>query len=315
MRKTELEYEVIADGLRFPEGPVIMADGCVIIVEIADKAITKIEKDGSKVVIAKPGGGPNGLALGPDGALYCCNNGGFNYVERQGLLIPTGIPEDYSGGRIERIDLKTGQVDILYTHVETEKGRYPLMGPNDIVFDKQGGFFFTDHGKTYERHTDLGGLYYAKTDGSLIEELAYHYISPNGVGLSPDEKWVYMADTLNSRLWGFELSAPLQEGGTITPANFLNKGHVIGSPSGFNFFDSLAVTASGNICVATIAEGGITTITPDGECSHLAIPDPFVTNIAFGGDDMRDAYITASGTGQLLKCRWPESGLRLNFQK
>ena len=71
------EFELVADGLRFPEGPVVMPDGSVILVEIAEGQITRVHADGSKTVIAKPGGGPNGLAIGPDGKLYCCNNGGF----------------------------------------------------------------------------------------------------------------------------------------------------------------------------------------------------------------------------------------------
>ncbi|MBJ7255127.1 MAG: SMP-30/gluconolactonase/LRE family protein, partial [Sphingomonadaceae bacterium] len=69
------EFALVADGLRFPEGPVVMPDGSVILVEIAQGQITRVRPDGSKSVIAKPGGGPNGLAMGPDGKLYCCNNG------------------------------------------------------------------------------------------------------------------------------------------------------------------------------------------------------------------------------------------------
>ena len=73
------------------------------------------------------------------------------------------------------------------------------------------------------------------------------------------------------------------------------------------------VDGAGNVCVATILNGGITTITPEGQHSHIAFPDILVTNIAFGGDDMCDAWVTLSGTGNLVKCRWPEPGLRLNF--
>ena len=79
------------------------------------------------------------------------------------------------------------------------------------------------------------------------------------------------------------------------------------------YFDSLAVAASGNVTVATISNGGITTITPDGAHSHVALPDPFVTNICYGGEDMQDAWMTLSGTGKLVKTRWPEVGLRLNY--
>ena len=99
---------VIASGLRFPEGPVAMPDGSVILVEIEAGRITRVQPDGSTETVAETGGGPNGLALGPDGKLYCCNNGGFVYVEAQGLLIPHGTPAEYRGGSIQRIDIATG---------------------------------------------------------------------------------------------------------------------------------------------------------------------------------------------------------------
>ncbi|MCA1748587.1 MAG: SMP-30/gluconolactonase/LRE family protein, partial [Sphingomonadales bacterium] len=82
------DFELVAEGLRFPEGPVAMADGSVILVEIAEEKITRVHPDGTKSTVAEPGGGPNGLAIGPDGKLYCCNNGGFSYVENNGMLAP-----------------------------------------------------------------------------------------------------------------------------------------------------------------------------------------------------------------------------------
>ena len=57
----------IARGLRFPEGPVAMPDGSVILVEIARETLTRVMPDGNQHVIAKLGGGPNGAAMGPDG--------------------------------------------------------------------------------------------------------------------------------------------------------------------------------------------------------------------------------------------------------
>ena len=138
-----IDHEIVTDGLRFPEGPVWMRDGSVILVEIEAGRITRVRPDGSKETVATPGGGPNGLALGPDGALYCCNNGGFRYDEMDGLLIPGVLADDYSGGRIERIDIATGEVMHLYDQVDG----HPLSGPNDIVFDADGNFWFTDLGK------------------------------------------------------------------------------------------------------------------------------------------------------------------------
>jgi gluconolactonase len=304
-REENMDYETVASGLRFPEGPVVMADGSIIVVEIEKKCITRCWDGGKTEVICTPGGGPNGLAIGPDGALWVCNNGGFLYHEMDGMLIPGNCPDDYDGGRIERVDLSTGKVERVLDTVDGNK----LTGPNDLVFDKAGNLYFTDHGKTYSRHRDFGGLYFLAKGASEAKELDFHYSSPNGVGLSPDEQTVYMADTMTGRMWAFDLESP----GTIKPASPLNGGRVVATMPGLQYFDSLGMTAAGNVCVATILNGGITTITPDGQFSHIAFPDLLVTNIAFGGDDMRDAYITLSGSGNLIKCRWPEPGLKLNF--
>jgi gluconolactonase len=300
-----MDFELVSEGLAFPEGPVWMEDGSIILVEIAKGCITRVWGDGKTEVIATPGGGPNGAAIGPDGALWICNNGGFKYHERNGLLIPGHCPDDYSGGRIERVDLSTGTVDRVLDAV----AGFPLKGPNDLVFDRNGNLYFTDHGKTYPRHRDFGGLFFLANGASEAVELDHHHTSPNGVGLSPDETTVYMADTMTARLWAFDLSAP----GEVGQASPFNKGRVVATMPGLQYFDSLAVAASGNICVATILNGGITTITPEGAHSHIAFPDPFVTNICFGDTGLNEAWVTLSGTGKLAKCSWPEPGLKLNY--
>lgn len=301
-----MEFEVVAEGLGFPEGPVVMADGSIILVEIQKGEVTRVWGDGKRETLAAPGGGPNGLAIGPDGALYCCNNGGFKYHQVGELTLPGNCPDDYSGGRIERIEMATGKVERLYEEVNGN----PLKGPNDIVFDRAGNMYFTDHGKTYSRHRDFGGLYFARPDGSHVHEMAFHYTSPNGVGLSPDERVVYMADTLTGRLWAFDLEAPgeLAEGAAFGP-----DGRVVATLPGLQYLDSLAVTAAGHVTVATILNGGITTFRPDGSTDHTPFPDPLVTNICFGGGDMCTAWITLSGTGKLIRCRWHEPGLELAF--
>jgi gluconolactonase len=301
------DIRIMATGLRFPEGPVAMADGSVILGEIAGAAVTRVAPDGSKTEIGKAGGGPNGLALGPDGALYVCNNGG-NVYETTPSFLSTGPSLDYKGGYIQRIDPKTGETKILYTHC----GAHKLSAPNDIVFDKQGGFYFTDLGKRYARNRDHGGLYYALPDGSKITEIAYPIVTPNGVGLSPDEKTVYVADTETSRLFAFDIVEP----GVVKhdPFPAPHGGRLVCGLPGFQRFDSLAVEASGNICVATLVTGHITVISPRGQVvRQVKMPDVYPTNICFGGADMRTAYITLSATGQLAAMEWPEPGLRLNF--
>lgn len=304
------EFTLVADGLRFPEGPVVMPDGSIVLVEIAAGRITRVTADGAKTTVAEPGGGPNGLALGPDGMLYCCNNGGFEYIESGGMLAPHGIAKDYSGGRIERIDPATGAVELLY-----KSGDFGcvLRGPNDIVFDAHGGFWFTDHGKVdYEaRCHDVVGIFYAKADGSHLKEVIFPSNNPNGVGLSPDGKRLYAAETYTCRLMAFDITAP----GEVAPdAGPGGPGIPVYRPAGYKFFDSLAVEASGNICVATIGESGISVISPGGELvEFVATDDLFTTNICFGGADMCDAWLTLSGTGRLVKTRWARPGLTLEY--
>lgn len=292
----------IASGLRFPEGPVAMADGSVVLVEIERGTLSRVAPGGDVTVIAELGGGPNGAAMGPDGAIYVCNNGGFRWQEGAGVLAPAGTPDDYSGGRIERVELATGRVDVLYRECDG----LPLNGPNDIVFDAEGGMWFTDLGKTYDTYKDLGAVYYAKPDGSFISRQLAHRETPNGIGLSPDEKTLYVAETITGRIWAFDITKP----GLLDP---VSQRLVVGLP-GFQLFDSLAVDTDGNVCAATLVNGGITVVSPDGaSVRHVPTGEIFTTNICFGGEDLRTAFITLSGTGRLVAMDWDTPGLPLNF--
>ncbi len=306
----EPKIRTIATGLRFPEGPIAMPDGSVILVEIERQTLTRVNPDGSNEVIAETGGGPNGAAMGPDGRCYICNNGGFkwHYAEDGGRR-SIAQADDYRGGSIQAVDLETGAVETLYTHC----GEVQLRGPNDIVFDNQGGMYFTDLGKTRERDWDRTGIYYAKADGSYITEIAFPLITPNGIGLSPDERIVYVAETWTGRLWAFDLEAP----GAVKkhPWPVPHGGRLVANTSGFRNFDSLAVEADGRVCIATLFDPGITVMTPDGKSvEHVPLPqDPYCTNICFGGPELKTAFITQSYYGTLVAIDWPRSGLPLNF--
>lgn len=301
------EIRELASGLRFPEGPVFLPDGSVIVVEIAAGCVTRVHPDGRKQEVAEPGGGPNGAALGPDGRLYVTNNGGsFSWHEVGGLRVPGPTPPDHAGGRIERIDLDSGRVEVLYDRCD---GR-PLRSPNDLVFDGLGGFWFTDHGTTQARHRDRTGVFYAMADGSAIHEVIFPLDAPNGIGLSPSGDLVYVAETHTGRVWAWPVPAPGQI--EATPGFGPAGGKLLAGLPGFQLLDSLAVDGEGFVCVATLVNGGITAISPDGaRMTHIPLPDPLTTNLCFGGPELRTAFCTLSGTGRLVAIPWPRPGLRL----
>ncbi|MCH9803252.1 SMP-30/gluconolactonase/LRE family protein [Acidimicrobiales bacterium] len=300
--------EIMATGLRFPEGPIAMADGSVVLVEIARQTLSRVDPDGSVEVIAHLGGGPNGAAIGPDGKVYVCNNGGMKFHEARGKTYPGHMPDGYTGGSIQRVDLDTGEFEVLYTHA----GDVQLRGPNDLVFDRDGGFWFTDHGKLQDRLQDRTGVFYAKADGSHIQEMIFPMEGPNGIGLSPAEDEVYIAETPTGQVWAYELAGPGELLGQRRDKP--DGGRLLGGRDGYFMFDSLAIDADGNVCVATIIDGGITILSPTGgEPGFVPMPDRVTTNICFGGTDLRTAYITLSSTGQLAKVPWEVAGLGLNY--
>src|SRR2546428_10390511 len=99
------EMREITSGLQFPEGPVALDDGSVLVVEIKRGTLTCVTPDGKQTVVAQTGGGPDGAAIGPDGLVYVSNNGCFEWHEAGGLLVPWEHARDYAGGRIQRVDL------------------------------------------------------------------------------------------------------------------------------------------------------------------------------------------------------------------
>ena len=226
-----------------------------------------------------------------------------------GLTFPGGDDAgNYIGGRIQTVDPATGTVTDLYTECD---GR-PLLAPNDLVFDAHGGFYFTDHGvvddeerdppdrrhllrpgrrlgdhggrvpvRRPERHRPLAGRHEAVLgrDVARTHPAARHR---RRRARSPSPALV---DTVRSACYGFP---------------------------GLQLLDSLAVDSAGNVCVATIVNGGVSVISPQGELvDFVATGDLITTNVCFGGADLTTAYITLSTTGRLVKMTWPRPGLAL----
>jgi gluconolactonase len=284
-----------------------LEDGTILVVEIARRTLTRVCRNGRTQVIAELGGGPNGAALGPDGRCYVCNNGGLSFIEKDGRLLPGLAASDYRGGWIDVVDLTSGKHERLYEAC----GDFPLRSPNDLVFDRSGGFWFTDLGKTFKgaRQRDRGAVFYARADGSFITQSIFPMEGPNGIGISPDEKTLYVAESHTGRIWAFNIAGP----GRIEPHTGPipgEKGRMHFSASHYAIFDSLAVDAGGNICVAEIPYGGLAVVSPTGGLiEQHQTGDPFTTNVCFGGPELRTAFLTLSSTGRVVAREWPRAGL------
>jgi gluconolactonase len=329
-----MELRFVADGLNFPGAPLVLPGGEVVVTELGG-ALVRIGAGGAKSVLADVGGAPTGLALGPDGAIYVCNNGAPRILRE---TLPDGrtayrpprpgeLPEGI-GGQIQRVTLE-GEVSTLHRACD---GR-PLMAPAGLVFDRSGSFYFSDTGRfdgevrdpgvsTESKHLSVlrmagaitrnaaGSVYYASPDGRTIREVLHPLASPSGVALSPDETTLYVGEAGTGRLWAFQLVAPGQPGkrrclGVVPGARPLN----------FSWCEGLAVDADGDVLTATVVNGGITTFSAQGrQIEHVSTGDPFTTHMCFAGADRRTLYVTLAGSGRLVAYEaWPTRGHRLNF--
>ena len=219
------------------------------------------------------------------------------------------MPDSYTGGWIEKVNLGTGEITRLYEGFGDER----LRGPNDIVVDAHGNLWFTDMGKRRPRSVDLGSVCFAKPDGSMIREVISPLLTPNGISLSPDGKTLYVVETDAARIWAWDIESPGELGRQPFPSP--HGGRMVYASPFYTKFDSMTVEANGNLCIASFMEGGICVISPQGELIEFVriAQDWFVTNICFGGSDMKKAYITLSGQGQILEMDWARPGHKLNF--
>jgi gluconolactonase len=295
---------VLATGLAVPEGPVALADGSVLVVEMAKGVVTRVARDGAVSVLAEVGGAPNGLAIGPDGFLWVANNDlYYEWRDHSGLMLPEPAPgPNWAGsGRLQRVDLATGEVTTAVTHCA---GR-PLLAPNDMVFDAEGGLWFTDHGveRGAEAHAKWTGVCYVPPGGDEAAEVPMPLDRTNGIALSPAGDRLYVAETYAGRLWAADVTGPGEVG----------EAALVGDPDG-SMFDSMAVDGEGWVCVGTLGQdSGITAYAPDGSAvERTSLPDPLVTNVCFAGDGTT-AYATLSGTSRLVAIEWARPGGTLHF--
>jgi gluconolactonase len=312
-----LPWTIVAEGLKFPEGPVAMKDGSLLFVEIERKTVSRLTPSGQVEVVAQLEGGPNGLAVGPDGHIWIANNGGrFSFAKRGGFNSPGAAPRGFKGGRIQRLILKTGKVETMFEGSQPLDDPYRdivfgLIAPDDLVFDRHGGVWISDLGEK----PGSGRIYYASrrglrgpAPGAVLTIAKSGLNGPNGIGVSPDGRLLHVS--MGTSLYAFDIDGP----GKLSTRSYPNDG--LQAPLWQNSIaDSLKVQADGRVAVCSLLRpGGISVIAGDGKTDFLGFPDRWVCNLAFGGRDMRDAWIMFSGLGKIAKVRWPSPGLAPAFR-
>ena len=277
------------------DGSIYLDDGSLLVTEISG-TVGRLDTDGVLSRIGC-GGGLNGGAVGPDGAVYLSNNGGVLLgTGEDGLtMITGGAPGNELGdkGSLQRLDLKTGEVQSLYTHVDG----IHIGWMNDIVFDISGNFYAVD---TIARQ-------------GLLRRPARGVHS--GRGDRP--RYAERRRTLARRCQPLRERDPRRRSGMERGRSRHSYG-----PAGLlpwpeqHGWDGLAVDGAGNVCVSNLVGSGISVLSPDGrQLDRFVTPeyDRWVTNISFGGPDLDTAYVCLAGRGILYSVQWPWGGLQLNF--
>ena len=261
--------ETVAEGFQFTEGPVWLPSVGLIFSDIPADTIFKADKS----IFRKPSGKSNGLDLDTKGRLIAC---------------------EHWNRRVTRTE-EDGSITVL---AETYEGK-KLNSPNDVVVRSDGFLFFTDppyglEGRAQEQPGQ--GVYALSPDGKLTR-IADDFIKPNGIGLSPDEKTLYVADTEGKHIRAFDVDAD----------GALSNGRVFCTLPGP---DGMAVDEKGNVW-STCGEG-VQVFAPSGKLVHTVVTPQGPANCAFGDEDGKTLYITAVSGVYKVRCvnkgRFPGKG-------
>jgi gluconolactonase len=278
-----------AAAVAFLEGPAADAAGNVYFSDIWNNRILRLDtRTGRTVTWRADSGRANGLLFDARGRLLACEGNEFGPGGRR---------------RITRSDPATGDFEVLTDRFDG----VPYNSPNDIAARATGQIFFTDpcYGDRSTMQMQDEAVYRIDADGKVSRVITQPVIErPNGIALSPDEKTLYVVDSCpvvggNRKIWAFELSSDGVPGRQRLVFDF--------APGRGG--DGMAVDSLGHLYVAAgisrprgrheTAEvpPGIYVITPDGKLAgRIPIPEDVLTNVTFGGSDLRTLYITAGKT-------------------
>jgi gluconolactonase len=275
----------------FVEGPAWHPTGNVYFSDIPNERIMRRDRNGEIHVFRTPSGFTNGLCFDLQGRLICCEGGGAA-----------------SNRRVTRLELN-GTITVLADIFEGKR----INSPNDCTIDSQGRVYFTDprYGsragleQVYADGREIEGVYRIDDVGKVSRILTHEVERPNGIAISPDQKFLYVADnnsdnsTDNRKLWRFDLKP---DGNLdVTSQKLLFDWGTDRGPDGMAIDSQgrLFVTAGFNYPelpaqTADKYKAGVYVITSEGRLvQFVPVPTDMITNCAFGDDDLKTLYITA----------------------
>lgn len=280
----------------FLEGPVYDSDGNLYVVDIPYGRILRIDGSKNVTVSCKWDGEPNGLVGTADGKLLIadykqvCFNGWLPWLDAWPVSThPTtdlGFPQG-----ILSFDPADGKVKPHLTRRNLER----FKGPNDLILDSKGNLYFTDQGQT--GMTDQTGKVYRLSPDGRLDTLVENGASPNGLVLSVDEKFLFVAMTRSNQVWRL----PLHDNGTTTKAGVFFQSFGSAGP------DGLAVDEEGSLFVCHPSLGSVFVVDASGVPKARIVSGTDgvnLTNCCFGGPEHKTLFITDSLEGNVQKVEW-----------
>ncbi|MGH9195638.1 MAG: SMP-30/gluconolactonase/LRE family protein, partial [Acidimicrobiia bacterium] len=275
--------------LKFPEGPVYLGGGELVVTEIQGQCVTKFA-DGKSQIVAKTGGGANGATLGRDGAIYVTNNGGLSLGETGYWHAPDPIT-----GRIQRVTLDGEVTDFVSEFPGAEPHR-----PNDLCFGPDGLLYFTDP-HNWEDFQNLGpGRVDRVTAEGKVEQLAEVGMFPNGIAFGPEingQIHLYVTQTITRKILEF----PWSEAGLGEPREFaeLPENH---------FPDGVCFSVDGDLYVSGARGAAVCVFDREGKLKERLDTKHSPSNCCFGDGTL---YVTLAGSGELIGFDLGVEGLSL----
>lgn len=271
----DVTWQTVASGIISPEGPAVDRDGNIFLVSRWTGKVVQVTAAGEVHELVDTGGKPQSIALLASGELLLAD------------------AKNYALQRITR----TGELSTIANTVDGDPPE-EFLGPNDLVVGDDNVVYLTDPGLDLE---SPGQILRIELGSGAVTRLALGVAFPNGITISGDGRWLYVAESATGRVLRFEL---------------LDRGHRLGRAEVFielggHLPDGIAFDAEGRLLIACCGAGVLDVVAPDGQLvASIPAGGPGCTNCVFGGDDFQTLYMTEDEQQSLLKTRWPVPGQR-----